>query len=288
MGTSAAAGEPEEHKAEGRLPLSYTERPLTLPRMILAPEGEFAVDHFDAGAGSITQVGIGLSARFGILDDLEAFALFAPIDFGPFPAMTGESQVHYGNPTLGATYRFLRGRFEVGATVGLTIVHELNLDEFASPAPQIQTGVILEPGAKFRFHITPKALLEGGVFLPIEFGALPAGATGNNVGAGLRVPLAFAYDIIEPFHVGVRTGVGIASFGPPPGTSVGENLYVPLGIFAGYAVGGKNGPILDIDPFFTWTALLTPGAQSHGLAPGDTVHPADISAGISLGGFLYF
>jgi hypothetical protein len=293
-------GKKGEHEAkEGRLPVSYTERPLTLPRLILNPELELALDRIDLGnAGVGTFFGLGISARFGILDDLEAYALVLPLELGPFGAadVPGQSKAHYANPKLGATYRFLRGRFELGATLGLTIVHQAYDEPTAAPVPADTNGVILEPGAVFKLHIIKEASLEGGLYLPIELGggacplpAVPPAPCGvDTIGAGLRIPLAFAYDIVEPFHIGVRTGVGLSSFAAPLNGTVGENLYIPLGIFAGYAVAGKNGPIVDIDPFFTWPALFTPSAESHGLVAANKVHPGDFSVGVSVGGFFYF
>jgi hypothetical protein len=301
LAAGGTAGAEEEHGKkkgeahEGRLPVSYTERPLTLPQKILNIEGEFAVDHVAAATQGLTSLGLSLSARYGILDDLELYALVLPLEIGPFPRDPANSVAHYKNPKIGLTYRFLRDRFELAATLGVTIVTaNSEEDPVAAPAPLVQTGAILEPGALFRFHITKEALLEGGLLLPIEFGSLATVAPGetlpgNNVGVGLRIPLAFAYDIREPFHVGLRTGVGMSSFANQvTGGSVAENLYIPLGIFAGYAIAGKDGPILDIDPFLTWNNLFTPSAQAHGLQSAESVHPADISVGVALGGFLYF
>jgi hypothetical protein len=71
---------------------------------------------------------------------------------------------------------------------------------------------------------------------------------------------------------------------------VGTTLTTDVGAPAtsGYAIGGKNGPILDIDPFFQWPFLLTPGSQSHGLIAAESTHPGVFTVGVSLGGFLYF
>ena len=37
---------------------------------------------------------------------------------------------------------------------------------------------------------------------------------------------------------------------------------IPFGIFGGYAVGGPSGPIVDIDPFFSFPYLFMPGRKS--------------------------
>jgi hypothetical protein len=147
----------------------------------------------------------------------------------------------------------------------------------------------VEPGVVFRFHVNKQALLEGGVYLPIELGGVdPSLAGESSAGVGIRVPLAFAYDVSEPLHVGARSGVGLFSSNAPTEGSVSENLYIPLGVFGGYAVAGKSGPLLDIDGFFTWPHLLTPSSEAHAETAAQTTHPGDFSVGVSLGGFLYF
>jgi hypothetical protein len=284
-GEHAGHGEHGEHgEHEGRLEVSFTERPLTMPRLILNLEGELGVEHVDPA----TTLGFTLSGRFGITDDLEVNAIFAPLEVGPYGS-TDPSKFAYANPEIGATYRFLRGRFELGATLGVTVVHQRYDNVFQAPAWAVQTGAIVEPGAVFRFHITKEALLFGGVYIPIEGGSVdPALGGENSFGVGFRIPVSFAYDIMEPLHVGVTTGVGLVSFSAPTNGSVAENLYIPIGAFAGYAIAGKNGPILDIDPFFTWPYLLTPSSESHGLTAAQATRPGDFSVGVSLGGFLYF
>jgi hypothetical protein len=290
---SAAPAGAEEHKKEegkkeeghqggheGRLPVSYTERPITLPRLILNPELEFAFERVAFGGVAPQNIAIGLSARFGITDDLDAYAIFAPLEIGPFgDAAIGGAGFHYVNPKIGATYRFIhKEKLEIGATLGLAIVTHVS-EGVGVPIPEDKAGVVIEPGAVAKLHISKEMSLEAAAYVPLEIGTL--------TGAGLRVPLAFAYDITEPFHVGVRSGVGILNFAPDKG-AIGDGVYVPLGVFAGYAVGGKDGPILDIDPFFTWPALFTPAnTAAPGLKGTSHVNGGYISVGLSLGGFIY-
>jgi hypothetical protein len=289
-----AKGEHGEHgEHEGRLEVSFTERPLTLPKHILNLEGEFGVEHLDNyELHQGTSLAFTLSGRFGITDDLEVSAIFAPFEVGPYaPFDTRETaKFKYANPRIGATYRFLSGKFELGATLGLTIVHQAYESAYSAPAAGVAAGVIVEPGLVYRLHISKEALLFGGVYVPIEGGGsvdAEAPGPGNTFGAGLRVPISFAYDLFEPLHVGVNTGIGLASSAAPAGGSVGENFYIPLGAYAGYAVGGKDGPILDIDPFFNFPHMFTPGSQAHAFTPAHTTRPNDFSVGIALGGFLY-
>jgi hypothetical protein len=58
---------------------------------------------------------------------------------------------------------------------------------------------------------------------------------------------------------------------------------IPLGIFAGYAVGQKK-PIVDIEPFFTWMYFLTPAGPFN----GDKVNPGLYLLGVNVRGYVYF
>jgi hypothetical protein len=268
------------HEGHERLPVSYTERPITLPRFILNPELEFAFERFAfGGIEAENAIALALSARFGITDDLDAYAIVAPLEFGPIGAAGEKVQARYVDPKFGATYRFMRGKFELGATLGITIVNDVAAS-VSVPVALDKAGVILEPGAVGKLHINKQMSLEAAAYVPIQIG--------STVGAGLRVPIKFAYDIMEPLHVGAQTGVGLVSFAPP-GARALDGLYIPLGIFAGYAIQGKEGPVLDIDPFFTWPALLTPGVETGGTCRNcaSQVNAGYISVGVSIGGFLY-
>jgi hypothetical protein len=57
-------------------------------------------------------------------------------------------------------------------------------------------------------------------------------------------------------------------FNPPTGTTVGDLVSIPLGFIAGYAVAGPHGPVLDIDPFFVWPGLFTPGQTGNAVSSG--------------------
>ena len=56
-----------------------------------------------------------------------------------------------------------------------------------------------------------------------------------------------------------------------------------VAMVAGYAIGGKDGPILDIDPFFRWPTFATPGVE----APGNKINSDKFQVGVELGGFFY-
>jgi hypothetical protein len=100
-----------------------------------------------------------------------------------------------------------------------------------------------------------------------------ASVPANNV--RLDLPVSALCNITDAIDVGVATGFTIDEF-----SQFDSTTGIPLGIFAGYAIAGRQGPILDIQPFFTFPYLVMPWA-----------HPATNSGeyvvGPSLGGYLY-
>jgi hypothetical protein len=255
----------KEGVAEGRLPVAEAERPITLPRFVLNPELDFDITHL-AGLGSFANLSLG--ASFGITDDFSVRAQVLPLQLAG-PAGSG---FHYGQttenpgPGIGATYRFVRGFVEVGASVDANII-----------TVQSVTGVVVTPGVPVRIHATKQLRIDTGAYLPITRATAGGVVAQNSV--GLSIPASVLYDITEPIHVGVGTGFQIVDFSEP-----GETVAIPLGIFAGYAVAGKDGPIVDIDPFFTFPALFTPGTTGPNAKQTDT---GDYVIGLSVGGFFY-
>jgi len=72
-------------------------------------------------------------------------------------------------------------------------------------------------------------------------------------------------------------------FNPPKGVGVGDTVAIPLGFIAGYAIAGEKGkgPMLDIDPFFLWPGLFTPGIK------GNAVTTADYAFGVEATYYFY-
>jgi hypothetical protein len=288
--------EPEkEEAAEGRYPVAEAERPLTLPRFILNPEIDFDVRRLNDAVGThLANLTVG--ASFGVTDNLSVRAIVLPLE------LAGTEPVHYGQttevpgPTVGATYRFLHGPVEVGASLDASLITLSGL-----------SGVVLTPGVPVRIHAGRKVRIDSGAYLSLQLASVP-GPTGQNPAAaspsfggsrsdnvaGLSVPVSVLYDITEPIHVGVSTGFAIDDF-----SDVDATAHIPLGIFAGYAIAGKDGPILDIDPFFTFTSLFLPGpnpslpggdasvAAPTEASPHKLVDTGDYVIGVSVGGFLY-
>ena len=242
-----ASDEGEEN--EGRLPLSYTERPLTLPRFILNPLAEFNVSKEDA-----TFVNLGLGAAFGVTDDFEIEANVAPLQLSPsFTYGQGEQP----GPSLGVTYRYYAGGTEAALHLDATM--------FTLPGT---SGVIVRPGIPFRGHAGKRVRIDFGVFVPVT--------ASHTTAVGLQLPFAIAVDIAEPVHLGVSSGIMVESVTGPSG------IDIPFGVFGGYAIGGKGGPIVDIDPFVRWPKAATSDNRAYGSSTLDV-----FQVGVEIGGFLY-
>jgi hypothetical protein len=250
--------EKKEQGEEGRLPLSFTERPLTLPRLVLNPLAELSVAKDDD-----TFVNLGVSAAFGITDDIQLEA--TPLPFQLSPTLK-YGQAEQPGPSLGATFRFLKGSFELGAHADATLVTYSPL-----------SGGIVRPGIPARIHIGKSVRIDAAAYLPIYF--IDAGTGSSTTTVGLQVPLAAAFDIIEPIHVGMNTGARIDDL-----KAAGNTFAIPFGLFAGYAIGGKDGPLLDIDPFFRWSSFATPALSDPN---ADKFNPGRYQVGVEVGGFLY-
>jgi hypothetical protein len=232
-------------------------------------------EHLRGNASAQLFANLGLGISFGVTDDFTVRAqvlplqLAAPAAFGGFRYGQESSLLGVDNlgPSIGATLRVVSGKVvEVGASLDGGIVTLAGL-----------SGGTVTPGVPVRVHIGESLRLDTGAYLPVTLlrQSGPEAPAGLQAAAGLNVPVSLLYDITEPLHVGVGTGFQILDFSQP-----GQTVTIPVGVFAGYAIAGKDGPILDIDPFFTWPLLLTPGAQSAAQANIYTV-------GLSVGGFFY-
>ncbi|MFT3769792.1 MAG: hypothetical protein QM820_30515 [Minicystis sp.] len=247
-----AAAEPGQ--AGMRQPVRYSLRPLTLPRLTLAPELSVNVAHaaltIFGSSSDVNAVGINIGASFGITDDLEFQATFAPFVVAPSEA------AGYGDPIFGLTYRFIKGDVELGARLQAQILTHLG------------PGVTVSPSIPLLVRIGQHVRLDTGVQFAV------ATAHGG-VAAGMAVPLVLNGSVTDNFHLGLSTGVGILNFEIP-----GESTYVPVGFQMGFAVPSSKGPVLDILPSFQWPYLFTPGADGK-------VNPSLFTVGVQFRGYIY-
>jgi hypothetical protein len=219
----ADANADEDADAEPvRMPRSFAERPLTLARFVLAPMARIEVE----GAEQGTFLNLGLGAAFGITPDVQVEAVVAPLQLWP-SATYGEAD--QPGPRAGVTYRFYDGTTEAA----------LRLDATVITLPH-SSGAVVTPGILIRNHARS---------LRVDSGIFVRATVAQTTAVGFDAPFSIAGNITDAFHLGVSTGVSLATFDNPFG------LAIPFGAFAGYAVGGKDGPILDIDPFFRWPEL---------------------------------
>jgi hypothetical protein len=261
-GTARAEGEGGEKGGE-KMPLPLAERPLTLPKMTLAPVVGFAVAHRVVdGANLATAVGLEIGAHFGILDDLEVGATVLPLALAPDFA--------YENPQIEGTFRFVKGKVELGARLRASFVTQKGAG-----------GVAVEAGVPVLVHLGEAARIDTGLFVPMGFGTGPAFGgeyIGGTTAIGLRIPFQFIYDVIPALHVGAQTGVVIADF-----NDAAKLTYIPLGFVAGYAIGNEKGPLVDIDPFFNFPYFASPGVP----APADKINAGYFQVGLEATVFLY-
>jgi hypothetical protein len=265
-----------------RLPVAEAQRPLTLPTLILNPSVEVDILRIQAHDAYADLTG---QASFGVTDDLTVRALFLPLQLGG-PA---GQDLHYGQtsetkgPSVGATYRFIRGPVELGAGIDLRVFTAENI-----------TGVAIVPTIPLRIHAGPRFRIDAAATVNITRATSTTTGTtviANPGGGGdvltptttsasanavrLTVPLSALYNITEPFFVGVSSGLTINNLG-----NVDNSTGIPVGIFAGYSVGGAHGPILDIEPGLSFPYLVMPGRS-------EVTNAGEYVVGLSIGGFFY-
>lgn len=229
-------------RAEPVQPVPYAERPLTLPRLTLSPVAGVSYAHIGLGNTLKHQVDLGLGASFGILDDLTVDAQLVPLRVYPEAA--------YGNAQLGATYRFLRGVAEVGASASLLF-----------PAPDALAAWLLTLSAPLRVHLGRWARFDGGVGFLFNF------VPGRQV-VGLSLPMAIAVPATPWGFVSIAGGVTIVSLDNASATTA-----VPVSLTFGGIVPGARGPLVDIAaslafPEFLYLSGKSGGGARLGFAPG--------------------
>jgi hypothetical protein len=228
----SAALAQEEGGGAIRLPVGYAARPLTLPRLVLAPEAAFTVLQLPGITvmGTTTTpdaiVALGFGAAFGVTDDLQVDALLLPFTISP--------EANFGDPELGATLRFLRSTVEMGARVSISL------------PVQTESDFGIDLGLPVLVHVGAHGRLDTGFFVGMVFA--------NDTVIAERIPIAYTHDLTESLFVGLDTGVGVekADF---------DTLTVPLGLHVGYTIPSATGPMLEIGGRFAWPWFLLPGAS---------------------------
>jgi hypothetical protein len=271
-----------------RLPVPYVERPITYGADILSPELDLDIVHegflFNGlgGLADIATIGLmGIGASYGINNDITVRGVVFDLQFNkPTQLVLGE---------LGATYRFIRGSFELGG--GLDWVYQANGAEPGQTIlPSLPMRVHL--GRVARLDITPSLPIStAGVYAPWTTTFFGAGqgfglaAGGGKTSVGLAVPVAFAVQPLEQLYLSVGTGFSVTfnASSVVPGAIDGDTFYVPLNFELGVTIPGPHGPILDLAPFFSLPTLFVPAAGT-GINAAQT---AFWLAGVRVSTFFY-
>ncbi len=260
----AAASNDDGDRGGSRLPVPWAKRPLTLTKMTLAPSFAFSVLHLDFGA-SATAMSIDAGAKFGITDDIEVEAV--PLSF-----VFGDPNFQYGIGRIGGTYRFLKDDFEMGATASVNFG-----DGFWA----------ISAGAPMRLHIGDKVRLDTGAHLYVGEDTL--NPRGNDVVVGIAkpgatsflpdagIPVSVAYNFIDQFWAGARTGFGVASFG-----DFEDSIFMPLGVDVGATIpySDGQGPMLDVGAGFGFPIFVNS-------LTGDGVNPEFWQLGVHARGYFF-
>jgi len=254
-----------------RLPVPEAQRPLTLPRLVLAPKAAFQVDQ-RPGEGSFA--GIDVSGGLGLTDDLAVHALVAPLQlatpagYGGF--QYGETNRNLG-PGAGVTLRLLRGPLEIGA----------DLSGHVFTIPHLSGGSV-SPSLLFRWHATDMVVLHVAPAVVFQLATrtssaplAPASSSSQANAVRVEAPLTLLGNLTESFDVGVTTGLTIYDT-----SDTRNSTGIPAGVVLGYAVPGPHGPVVDINPFFNFPYLVMPGRAS-------VTNTQQYQVGVSIRGYLY-
>ncbi len=176
------------------------------------------LDHV-RGTGRDTAIGLGIGASVGIIDNLEAGILFAPLRLSPDSG--------FGNMGAYTRYRFVTGNFELAAQVAAVIPTE--------------DGFGMSFGLPALFRLSDTMRLDTGVVVNAVFD--PAEAV------GLGVPFLLAFQLSDTFWGGLRSGINVLDF-----DAAEDTISIPLGVAVGYTIVMSGAaPMLDLTADYTWT-----------------------------------
>jgi hypothetical protein len=174
----------------------------------------------------------------------------------------GETNRNQG-PSLGAAYRFVRGTAELG----------LDLSGHVFTVPGVSGGSVT-PSVLLRIHAAEILRLDLDPGVTFQIATLsPSGASANTV--RVSVPLGARLNLTQAFDVGLTTGLTVYDVSDARNTTG-----IPLGFLLGFAMAGAQGPVVDIDPFFTFPYLVMPGRAS----PTNT---GQYQVGLAVTGYFY-
>jgi hypothetical protein len=195
----------------------------------------------------------------GITDDVALHTRPLPLVYQP-----DSTSFFVDGIRAGATYRFVRGSVVEVGVLGDLLVYTHDAQ-----------GVGLTAGLPVRLHLGRAVRLDTGPALTLENRDVPT--------LSWSIPLRLAVQLAPTVFVGASTGLETQATDLSGGAtaSSSEALLFPFGFFAGVTVPGREGPLLELRPYFTWNELLTPNASP-------TTHGDAFVAGVVATDFLYF
>jgi hypothetical protein len=232
---AAYAEEPEPSAASLtellKQPVSFAERPLTLPERVL--EMDAGLDVFHAGPGAAfafvpeTLLGLRASARYGLTDDLLVAAQLPTLYLTLKTAMP-TNNVDYADPSLTAAYRLLRGRLEIG----LLVTADLPIHPDRNASLRGGVPVLIRIDRPLRLDITPT--------FTVYFT--------HPLYAEVEVPIRLSINPSERVSFGMSIELQRGIIGSP----FPSKVVALLAFFGAYTVSGGSGPIVDIGPTLTF------------------------------------
>lgn len=237
------------------LPVRFSERPLTLPALVLRPDFDLLLRHqptFMSMGGPIEPdpfFGIVFGAGFGIVDDVEVGASIVPISFSPVTRF-GRPPDLTGLPWLYGRFRFLTEPFELGAEARIY----LPVPEGDRPDATINADFATDLAVLARFHLSDIVRLDAQIFLRFALLTNPEEAA---LGLGFPIELA-----VSPVDF-VFAGVGIA-----PLIDRFEAFILPMNLFVGGTIAIDGRPIVDITGRFGLPLFLV-ARETEGGVNGD-------------------
>ncbi len=239
-------------------PSAIVQRPLTLPKLMLAPELSVSLTHLEVtnfiGPNyAVNAVGMNLGASFGVTDDVTVYLVPLTMVISGTTLPTSTTKVYYGTFRAGAVFRFFHSDVvELGAQA-----------EFG--ADGAYEGIFLTARLPVLFHLGKFVRLDTGVAFtgvfpttgsrPVDAGlaSLRSGVGGFAATSGAGIPLTLTIQPEEHVFFGLDTGFGIGSFRG----KVSDSTFMPLGGFVGTTiVGAKHDALADIVASFSFPAFL--------------------------------